>query len=473
MHPPHPLLPALLAACLLGATAHARLHTPAAAVPVREVLTLDDGTRIQVESFPGASKWALLHHFFTAATVDVRCKGHKDFAVFSGQTLDDVRAAYGRGDRAWCGWDRFLGRSPDACTVPINPFGPAFVAVAKPKGWFISGGGGGDGSATGCEMTKRLELSTPRLLSAIVGSFLFAAAPQLAASTPFRLAGGTAGFVALSAAIALVFIYRSLPHRRSIVLSTALFGSTVAAAMRLLFGTWLPSAAQLIHNPFIIGYVTLSALTGLALTYYYNDTSNRKINTMLRVALQLAGLGLLAASASSLEGAVAAVAAAIVGRLVPLVAQERDVLRALRRAKSAVQHDFQETMPEAAAAPPPRLVTAEPVSAAAAAMAAPGTPLAATPAALAAAAAAGARAAVAAAAATPPSPLTERGLILNVETGKTIKIGKVTYNRLVEKGYDVDLIAGTITPPREAGGNGGSGGDSGSKGRARRRRSSG
>ena len=50
------------------------------------------------------------------------------------------------------------------------------------------------------------------------------------------------------------------------------------------------------------------------------------------------------------------------------------------------------------------------------------------------------------------SSLFGRGLIFNEETGKTIKIGKGTYQRLLEKGYKADLKNGTMTPPSAAAG---------------------
>lgn len=66
---------------------------------------------------------------------------------------------------------------------------------------------------------------------------------------------------------------------------------------------------------------------------------------------------------------------------------------------------------------------------------------------------------------TPPTPedfsnevklseLVKRGKIVNVETDRTIAIGKATYNNLFMKGYVVDFIEGTITPPDKAKKNG-------------------
>ena len=46
----------------------------------------------------------------------------------------------------------------------------------------------------------------------------------------------------------------------------------------------------MLRHPLILAYLGASGLAGLGLTYYYNDSHNRKVNTMLRVALQLVGL---------------------------------------------------------------------------------------------------------------------------------------------------------------------------------------
>ena len=69
------------------------------------------------------------------------------------------------------------------------------------------------------------------------------------------------------------------------------------------------------------------------------------------------------------------------------------------------------------------------------------------------------------------SPLVDRGLLLNEATGKTIKIGAATYNRLVLEGYTVDEGRGTLSPPARArkgeGGGGGGGGVSSLRPRTR------
>lgn len=54
--------------------------------------------------------------------------------MFTGGSMEEVRAAYARGDTAWCGLAHKLQGAPN-CTVAIRPHGATFVAVAKPKSW--------------------------------------------------------------------------------------------------------------------------------------------------------------------------------------------------------------------------------------------------------------------------------------------------------------------------------------------------
>lgn len=58
----------------------------------------------------------------------------QDYRVFTGGSMEEVRAAYTRGEHAWCGLARMLHGSPN-CTVAARPHGPTFVAIAKPKSW--------------------------------------------------------------------------------------------------------------------------------------------------------------------------------------------------------------------------------------------------------------------------------------------------------------------------------------------------
>ena len=254
--------------------------TPQAAAP--EVISTSDGAQIQLQEFPGASVWSLVNHYFTSAAVVVRCPDRSDFTVLTGRNVNDVRGAYSRKESAWCGWERFLGRSGDTCVTPISPFGATVVAVVKPKSWF-SGlaalrSANHPSSGTACTMERVQEFSKVRFLITAFGAFFFLAAPQLSESTPFRLAGGSLTFAALSGVVLLFLLYRSIPHKRSLFVTSAVLGSTLVGIIRSFYGTWLPSLGQLAQSPIVLGYTLLSGLVGLALTYYYNDASNAKVS---------------------------------------------------------------------------------------------------------------------------------------------------------------------------------------------------
>ena len=77
--------------------------------------------------------------------------------------------------------------------------------------------------------------------------------------------------------------FRFVPYKRSVAIGLSAMGSTGLAVLRWLTGHWLPSWAHLSQNPIFQGYVVLSALLGAALTYYFDDRSNPKLNTLILV----------------------------------------------------------------------------------------------------------------------------------------------------------------------------------------------
>ncbi|PSC75010.1 Nuclear envelope integral membrane 1 isoform A [Micractinium conductrix] len=436
------------AAAVSGERASLLERAAAGGEPLRgllEVIRLTDGTMIQAEEFPGPPRLSALPLLFTNAAVEVTCPGQQDFTVYTGASMAEVRAAYDRKDRAWCGMAHWLRDSP-ACTVPLRPYGSTFVAVAKPPRAWPAGG-----EKHACQLERRQELSTGRVVAALLGAWLFWYAPGLSESTPFRLTGGTLGFVALSSLILLLFMYRRVPHKGKLFAGTALFGSSFLASMRWLFGTWLPSAHQLLRHPVTLAYLAMSGLSGLALTYYYNNTGNRKVNTMLRVALQLVGLTSVYLSTTMNEASLALCAGLLGARAWNFLQQHRSMHEALADAKRQVRQQLGNAAEEAEALVPAggRGAAKQPAPAAWQQRGAlqqqqqqqqeyrtPAVGI-----------ERGGAAGGSGRAAQEVSPLVQRGLILNEETGHIIGIGKATYNRLVDQGYVVDRMAGTITPP--------------------------
>ena len=61
-----------------------------------------------------------------------------------------------------------------------------------------------------------------------------------------------------------------------------------------------------------------SGLIGLAVTYYYDDPANEKLNTILKTGLQLVGLAMVALSTAAPEVSVGVAAAMALGHVVSL-----------------------------------------------------------------------------------------------------------------------------------------------------------
>ena len=287
---------ALLLWCLHAWLALVSATQPSSTPPIlQEVASLEDGTHVEVQVFSGASHWTIFQNYFTGTQVTVNCPDHRHFNVFTGRDVDTVREEMAHEHKAWCGVDWYVGNTPTTCIVSIPTFGPTAVAVRIPKGHVHR-------SSTQhavCTMDRTVQFSTLKFLATVIGVFLFLSAPQLSTSTPFRLAGGSLCFASLSLILLLYFAYRSVPYKRSVAVVSFVFASSIAAALRFVFGVWIPSLGQLARNPLFLGYFVISWLVGLALTYYYNDPSDYKMNTLLKVALQLSGLGMVTVSAPS------------------------------------------------------------------------------------------------------------------------------------------------------------------------------
>ena len=65
----------------------------------------------------------------------------------------------------------------------------------------------------------------------------------------------------------------------------------------------------------LLAYLVASGLVGLAVTYYYDDPANAKLNTILQRGLQLGGLALVASAPSLPEAGAMGAAALLAARL--------------------------------------------------------------------------------------------------------------------------------------------------------------
>ena len=67
-----------------------------------------------------------------------------------------------------------------------------------------------------------------------------------------------------------------------------------------------------------LGYMAASGLIGLAVTYYFDDPANAKLNTILKTGLQLVGLAMIAFSTSAPEVSVGVAAALALSHVLSL-----------------------------------------------------------------------------------------------------------------------------------------------------------
>lgn len=483
----------------------------------RRVEKLPSGGVMEVETFVGTPKWRLLPHLFSERTVNVTCPGMTDFSVYTANSPDDLFTKVEQKRSAWCGFQSLLQWDSHTCVTRISPFHDAAVAVVHPP----------KHGSSACSFHEHEHFSASQLARGVLGAFLFLQADTLVNSIYFRLSTGTGGFVLLSLLILAFVIYRSVPNKKTMAATLALFGSTVLSAARYFVGSWFPSLEQLMYNKWVGLYVLASSLIGLAVTYYYDDASNAKLNTILERGLQLGGLALVATSTSLPEVSGTLAAALLASRLLG-----RTLPKSLHKVPGA---EFVQRQVERLAQPAPRLggaaagagdnrrgsaqtwpqhqqrrkqrrlvdlyneQPAQPLengegngfedeeqddseysddeydNSSQQETGTNGETAQRTP-----VASAGRRGQPSgqhlATPQTPVSPLVQNGMVYNEATGRTLQIGKVTYNKLLKEGYQIDERRGVLTPPPSgkgsSGGRGSGGPGSGGRGSGNRKRQS-
>ena len=330
------------------------------------------------------------------------------------------------------------------------------------------------------------ELSMNRLVAFLVGAMMFAYAPLLALSTAFHLTAGSLGCVLLSAIVVVFVVWRNVPYRRSLVAMVTMWGGAAAVIWKVVSAVHASaldraggSLLGLLLNPFVVAYVGVSGLVGMAVTYYVHDAGNVKMNRIVQVALQLCGVGLMVGSATTWVGGGVWCGVVVgwrwrsgVGRRVARETARKTMTRNLGTVAHshppALELDFSGAYEDAFGGFGVANGARAGMPGSSARHGAQRTPTAAS---------GGTRAPeyaheedrtpstptvfqVTTTRGVPPSPtdfpeaeqarlhsLVRRGKVLNVETDRTIAIGKSKYNELFLKGYEVDFEQGTITPP--------------------------
>lgn len=461
------------------------------AVAADESFTKLSGDRVmQTEAFLGISKWRLLQNLWTERTVNVSCPGHTDFSVYKARSASQLADAVAGQRSAWCGLSNVMSWDATNCVVSLSPFHETTISVVHPTRRSSAG-------FPICSFKETTHFSKTRAVMGLVGVILFMRAGTLVDSLAFRLGTGTGFFVMLSILILTFIVYRTLPNKKSLVATIALFGTTVATVTKYLAGQWLLSMHDIIYNKWMAGYVALSALMGLALTYYFDDPKNHKLNVILQRGLQLAGLALVWASPSLMEAGIAAVCVMVSayvtrasrwspfsrgiftgGSDTPRVEHDvKDFAKSNmfpsiieRNGRHRLREESHSNLAESSWSEESsyesdggksgtrsqsrysRRSDVEPTSDTSedASLDSSQAPLSHSRMSAGLARGHSHSQQLSAPSAAPTSPLVQRGLIFNEASGRTIQMGKPTFKRLVNSGYQVDAELGTLTPPGRA-----------------------
>ena len=69
----------------------------------------------------------------------------------------------------------------------------------------------------------------------------------------------------------------------------ASLGTSSLAVVRWVYGRWLPSLEQLLHNKLLLAYLALSAVVGATVTWMFDQPENPRLNTLITVMLKVGG----------------------------------------------------------------------------------------------------------------------------------------------------------------------------------------
>ena len=73
----------------------------------------------------------------------------------------------------------------------------------------------------------------------------------------------------------------------------ASLGTSSLAVVRWVYGRWLPSLEQLLHNKLLLAYLALSAVVGATVTWMFDQPENPRLNTLITVMLKVGAAGIV------------------------------------------------------------------------------------------------------------------------------------------------------------------------------------
>eukprot|EP00200_Dunaliella_tertiolecta_P015513 CAMPEP_0202409028 /NCGR_PEP_ID=MMETSP1128-20130828/16128_1 /ASSEMBLY_ACC=CAM_ASM_000463 /TAXON_ID=3047 /ORGANISM="Dunaliella tertiolecta, Strain CCMP1320" /LENGTH=393 /DNA_ID=CAMNT_0049014289 /DNA_START=102 /DNA_END=1280 /DNA_ORIENTATION=+ len=231
--------------------------------------------KLTVYNCPSASPLLLIPFLWSPVKINIQCPTPRN-AVYVAPDMPSLLSATKNKDAAWCGWEGLMDRR--VCRLQLSAFTHTMLGVEADQG---------------CRVTSEASPDYLMLISGLGGLVLFYAAPALSSSIVFRLSCGSALFTAGSLLVLLIFTFRFIPHKRTVTAVMAATGSGGMAILRWLTGKWIPPLSQLLRSRAFGAYVLVSAASGAAATYLYDDRSNPKVNTLIKASLRVFGLALV------------------------------------------------------------------------------------------------------------------------------------------------------------------------------------
>lgn len=266
----------------------------------------------QVFKCEGSTSWFGLQELWCPLEVTVSCKG-QSFEVYTASNLEALGGKHVR-KRPWH-IGAWLPSNSTYWRGALSPLKDTYIGVVVHQGLALSR----DANMT-CDIVYNQQMRWHLPALGLVGVMIFHYAPGLTSSTTFRVGMGTVVFV-LATLLGLLFILMRQHVNGKVLVASTMVPVAWSTAWRFYFGTWLPSLGDLVTNPWVVGFLTLLTLAGMALSYLWDNPENVKMNNIIRVALELVGLALISCSTTvpEVSAALAAALAAWYYVLAPLL----------------------------------------------------------------------------------------------------------------------------------------------------------
>uniref|UniRef100_A0A915HHK8 Deacetylase sirtuin-type domain-containing protein n=1 Tax=Romanomermis culicivorax TaxID=13658 RepID=A0A915HHK8_ROMCU len=215
--------------------------------------------------------------------VDLDVWIYRDLIIYQNQNKTDMIETFENGQRLF----GFLQKWSFWRSTKVNPFLDTYIGVETDKEYDIR-------LNVKCKLFQ-CDLFLDLWLTGIfiLGLFLFVSAKKLSRNVMAFYVGGSSVGLLLSVLLVLFVIYRFLPHKRTVVLASALTGAA-SVNCYILFALWknLFTILKNYQRYFAIYTITVSAFS-FAVCYKFGPPKDMKSKNLIQWSIQVLGLVLV------------------------------------------------------------------------------------------------------------------------------------------------------------------------------------